>query len=301
MTARTSDLIGRLRTNRNIVKKILVLGARGNLGQEIVRVYRDAEVVAFDIQDLDITDEAKVLETINKLQPDVVFNCAAYTNVDAAEDNVELAQLINGKAVGFVAKACEQAKAILVHYSTGQIFDGTNSQGNNEGDAPDPINAYGASKLQGEREIAQNTSRFYIFRTCWLYGKPTNGKKSFTDIMIELAKKGQPINAVTDEIGSPTYVVDLAQASRAIVEEQKPFGIYHLTNSGQASRLDWAKAVFETLKLDVVLTPVDSSFFVRKAKRPKFELLSNNKYLKLRPWDEALAEYLKGEKREQGE
>ena len=141
-------------------------------------------------------------------------------------------------------------------------------------------------------ELQEKAEKYYLIRTCWLYGQPAAGKKSFTDIMLDLAAGHQPINAVTDEFGKPTFVVDLAQATRALIEERKPFGIYHLTNSGVASRYDWAKEIFAIKKMKVNLQAMDASFFERKAKRPKYEVLNNTKFIELRPWTEALKEYL---------
>jgi dTDP-4-dehydrorhamnose reductase len=203
-----------------------------------------------------------------------------------------MAEQINGYAVGFIAKAAKNVEAIMVHYSSGQVFDGKNPEGYNEDDQTKPVNAYGRSKLMGEMELTENLENFYLIRTCWLYGTLAAGKKSFTDIMIDLAAKGETVYAVNEEFGSPTYVVDLAQATRAVVEEKKPFGTYHLTNSGVASRYDWAEEIFSTKKIETTLKAVSSSFFDRPAPRPKYEILNNSNFIALRPWSEALKEYL---------
>ncbi|MEJ0020966.1 MAG: dTDP-4-dehydrorhamnose reductase [Candidatus Doudnabacteria bacterium] len=272
--------------------KVLILGAKGSLGQTFADVYKDQEVIAWDKNELDITDEDAVAEKITGLMPDIVINCAAYNSVDKAEDERETADLINGYAVGFIAKACDSAGATLVHYSTGQIFDGSKSEGYNEDDQPGPVNFYGKSKLLGEMQLQEYAENFYLIRTCWLYGRPAEGKKSFTDIMLELATGNTVINATKDEFGKPTYVKDLAEATRALVDEKKPFGIYHLTNSGIASRFDWANEIFTIRKNKALLEAVNAGFFPRKAKRPKYEVLNNTKFIQLRPWTEALKEYL---------
>ena len=273
--------------------KVLILGSKGSLGQTFVDLYNDHEVFAWDREELDITDKEKVLESIRNLSPGLIINCAAYNAVDKAEDEQEFANQINGYAPGFVAEAAALVGGVMVHYSTGQVFDGSNQEGYNEFDQPKPVNAYGQSKLLGETELQKNTEKFYLIRTCWLYGKPAAGKKSFTDLMLEMVEKG-PVKAVEDEFGNPTYVLDLAQAARALVDEKKPFGIYHLTNSGIASRYDWAKEVFAIKALKSDLKPVGSNFFQRKAVRPKYEVLNNTKFIQLRPWNEALKEYLDG-------
>ncbi|OGE88093.1 MAG: dTDP-4-dehydrorhamnose reductase [Candidatus Doudnabacteria bacterium RIFCSPLOWO2_02_FULL_49_13] len=280
--------------------KVLILGAKGNLGQAMVEVYHGHEVSAWDRAELDITDPDAVTQKITELAPELIINCAAYNAVDKAEEDRAIADQINGYAVGFVAKAAAQIGATIVHYSTGQIFDGGNSGGYNENDKPCPVNAYGMSKFMGEIELQNSTENFYLIRTCWLYGKPAVGpdaavggaKKSFTDIMLEMAKEGKPINAVSNEFGNPTYVVDLAQATRALIEQQKPFGIYHLVNSGTASRYDWAQEIFAIKGISPELNSVEGRFFERRAKRPKYEVLNNNNFIQLRPWTEALREYL---------
>ncbi len=272
--------------------KVLILGAKGSLGQAMAEVYSAHEVSAWDRAELDITDEDAVTERIGQLKPELIINCAAYNAVDQAEEERMIADQVNGYAVGFIAKAASSVGAVMVHYSTGQVFDGSNQDGYNEDDEPRPVNQYGESKQLGEIELQENTENFYLIRTCWLYGKPAAGKKSFTDLMLEIAKRGEPINAVKNEFGNPTYVVDLAQATAALIQQKKPFGIYHLINSGQASRYDWAKEIFAIKNLEAELNPVDSSFFERKAKRPKYEVLNNTKYIELRPWTEALREYL---------
>lgn len=273
--------------------KVLILGARGSLGQTFVDLYKDHEVSAWDRTELDITDEEQVLQKIGEIKPELVINCAAYNSVDKAEDERETVNLINGYAVGFIAKATGMAGATMVHFSTGQVFDGSKSEGYNEDDLTNPVNSYGKSKLLGEMELRKNTENYYLIRTCWLYGRPAAGKKSFADMMLEQAAGNELIKVVVDEFGNPTYVKDLASAARALVEQKKPFGIYHLTNSGTVSRYDWAKEIFAVKHIKTMIDPVDAGFFQRKAKRPKYEVLNNTKFIQLRPWTEALNEYLK--------
>jgi len=272
--------------------KVLILGAKGNLGQVFVDLYKDHEVTAWDRDDLDIANEEMVAQKVKELAPELIINCAAYNSVDKAEDDRDTADTVNGYAVGYLACVADEIGATMVQYSTGQVFDGNKSEGYNEDDKTQPVNAYGMSKRIGEVELDMKMDKFYLIRTCWLYGKPTAGKKSFTDIILDQAESGSPVQVVDDEFGNPTYVLDLAHATRALVEENKPFGIYHLVNSGIASRYDWAREVASIINMQMDIVPVPGTTFPRKAKRPKYEVLNNTKFIELRPWTEALREYL---------
>jgi dTDP-4-dehydrorhamnose reductase len=271
--------------------KVLVLGAKGSLGQTFVELYKDAEVTAWDRDELDITDEQAVMQKISGLKPDLVINCAAYNAVDKAEEERELADSINGYAVGFIAKATNEINAILVHFSSAYVFAGDKPEGYNEDDLPSPVSAYGKSKLLGEMEAQENTDQFYLARTTWLYGK-IGSKPSFVELILQMAKENKSIKSITDEFGQPTYVKDLAQAVRALVEQKKPFGIYHMTNVGQASWYDWAKEIFQMKNLKVDLAEAKREDFNRAARRPQYGVLNNTKFIQLRPWTEALKEYL---------
>jgi len=273
--------------------KILILGAKGSLGQVFADLYKDQEVLAWDREELDITDEEMVAKKISEFKPNIIINCAAYNAVDKAEDDRLTADQINGYAVGFVAKAASQVGATMVHFSTNYVFAGDNQEGYNEDDEPRPQSAYAKSKLLGEIELAENTDKYYLIRTSWLYGKESiTGKSSFVEVMLGLAKAGKEIKGIKDEFASPTYVVDLAQATRALIEQNKPFGTYHLTNSGTASWYDWAKEIFAIKKLEAKVTAISRADYPRKANRPQYGTLINTKFIELRPWTEALKEYL---------
>ncbi len=273
--------------------KVLILGAKGSLGQTFVDLYHDQEVFAWDREELDITNEEMVAQKISELRPDLIVNCAAYNAVDKAEEEMDLANQINGYSVGFLSKAADSTGAIMVHFSSNYSFDGTDKEGYNE-DAPvSPQSAYAKSKVLGEMELAENSEKFYLIRTAWLYGRDSlTGKPSFVDTMLKLAEKNQEIKSINDEFGQPTFVVDLAHATRAIVEEKKPFGIYHITNSGSSSWYEWAREIFEIRKMQVALTPISRDEYPRKAPRPQYGILNNTKFIELRPWTEALKEYL---------
>lgn len=272
--------------------KIIVIGKNGNLGRELLKTLPQA--TGWDRTEIDITHEAQVTSMLAEHRPDVVFNCAAFTNVDQAQSDYKAAELINGQAVGFLAKACHDINATLVHYSTGMVFKGDNPNGYNEDSTPDPVNAYGESKLLGEKLIAKHIQKYYLIRTEWLYAKPENktAKKSFNEIILDLAKTNSSLVGVIDEIGKPTWANDLAQASFQLISRDYPYGIYHLTNEGQASRHDWAKEILKIKNIDIPLEAVEGKTFARPAPRPKYELLNNNKFPKLRSWQDALKEYL---------
>lgn len=274
---------------------ILILGANGALGSELTKLLSKHKPETFDHEDLDITNEAAVSAKIAELKPEVIINCAAYNDVDKAEDERSMAENINGYAVGFVAKAANSVGALMVHFSSNYVFDGQKNDGYREDDVPNPQSSYGKYKLMGEIELQKNTEKFYLVRTAWLYGadQQKTGKKSFPEKMLELARVDQSIDLIEDEFGNPTYVPDLALAVKQLVESGKPFGIYHLVNTGVASWYDWAKEVFTIKDIKAKLAPVSASSFERKAQRPKNGGLLNTKFPELRPWTEALKDYLK--------
>ena len=272
--------------------KVLILGAKGNLGQEFVKLYHDHEVLAWDRAELDIADEAAVKQKITEVRPRLIINCAAYNAVDKAEEEQVLANDINGYAVGYIAVVASELGATLVHFGSNYVFDGNSPEGYNEDDRPNPQSAYAKSKLLGEMELTQYLDNFYLIRTSWLYGRSSEGKKSFVDIMLEKAKEPGELKLVSDEFASPTWTRDLAQATRALVEQEKPFGVYHLVNNGSHSWHWWAEEIFTIKNLSVPTHEVSGEEFERKAKRPKYGILNNTKFIELRPWTEALREYL---------
>ncbi len=272
------------------------------LGQALQQTLRQArgeeQIIAWDKEEIDITNEIEVNRKIKNLKPEIIINVAAYNAVDRAEEEPALANLVNGSAVGFLAQAAKETGAVLVHYSTGYVFDGTKN-GYKEDDPPKPINAYGRSKFLGEKLLRENYDRFYLIRTNLLYGRPGRSdlsKPSFVELMLKKARETNTIEAVSDEISNPTYVKDLALATIDLINQEYPFGIYHLVNEGQASWSDWAKEIFGIKKIEVNLVSILSEKLRRSAPRPKYSTLSNTKFTKLRPWPEALREYLSEEK-----
>jgi dTDP-4-dehydrorhamnose reductase len=270
-------------------KLVLILGAKGMLGTELSLVFSDLKPICWDIDDLDITKEEIVQKRIREMSPSVIINASAYTNVDGAEENEALANRINGTAVGHLAKTAELIGAKLVHYSTDYVFNGENLDGYHEADKPDPVNAYGRSKLMGERAIQKECKNYYIIRTSWLYG--TAGK-NFVETMIDLARDKKQISVVNDQFGKPTFTLDLAQQTRKLLDKEKNFGIYHITNEGQTSWFEFAKKIFELTRNNVQVIPVTTDKFPRPARRPHYSSLINTKTQLLRSWESALSDYV---------
>ena len=248
------------------------------LGKDLSTFFPDA--VKLTHSELDITDEAQVNSTIEDIRPDVVISAAAYTNVDGCEDNQDLAFNVNGKALKYIAKSCFSVGATLVHYSTDYVFDGSRNE-YVESDATNPINVYGESKLLGEKNIIENMTDYRIIRTSWLFG--LHGK-NFVETMIKLSSEMQTVKVVNDQFGKPTFTLDLARKTPEIIK--LPPGIYHITNEGSCSWYELARATIENV------VPCSTDEFPRKAKRPKYSILRNTKTSAMRPWKEALHEYL---------
>lgn len=274
---------------------VLVLGSKGMLGSELVRQLKakGLEVAAFD-SDLDVRDKQALLTKIQELKPEVIYNCVAYNAVDLAEVEKEKATSLNVLAVSNIAEAANSVGATLVHFSTGFVFDGQSTKSYTESDQPNPQSVYAQTKYQGEME-ALKCAKSYVVRLNLLFGKSAeseNAKKSFPELILELAKDQKEFAFVTDEISTPTYAVDLTQATLRLVDEKYSFGIYHLSNEGQASWLDFAEEVFRIKGVEVKLNPVTGDKFKRAAKRPKNSVVANTKFPKLRPWQQALQEFL---------
>jgi dTDP-4-dehydrorhamnose reductase len=285
--------------------KILIIGSKGMLGQELMRVFGDkrqetesAEIIGWDRGEIDVANEVEVNQKIKDLKPDIIINAAAYNAVDKCEEEegFAIAKKINGEAPGYLAKIAKELEIILVHYSTDYVFAGDKKEGYKEDDAPSPISKYGESKLLGEENVRKFGEKYYLLRTCKLFGRPAiseAAKKSFVDIMLNLAGKQDTIEAVDEGYASPTYAPDLAQRTREIVDGHYPWGIYHVTNSGACTWYEFAKEIFKIKNIKINLIPVGGDKFPRPARRPKFSPLINTKLPLMRSWQEALKEYLK--------
>jgi len=260
--------------------KTLILGAGGMLGTDLCRAFPDA--VKLTHADIDIADKERIIETIKRIEPDVVINAAAYTDVDGCEDecNRKLAFDVNGRAPGYIAQGCTLVGAKLVHFSTDYVFDGSRKE-YLESDTPAPINVYGESKLLGERNIIESMDNYRIIRTSWLFG---HHGRNFVETMLKLSGKMDTVRVVDDQFGKPTYAIDLAHNTTEIIGLAP--GIYHITNDGVCSWYEFASAIIDNV------VPCSSDAFVRKAKRPEYSVLVNTKTAPLRHWREALLEYL---------
>ncbi|MDP7116341.1 MAG: dTDP-4-dehydrorhamnose reductase [Candidatus Woesearchaeota archaeon] len=267
--------------------KILILGAKGMLGTDLKKLFPDA--TAYDLPELDITDKQAVDKAFSTLMPEAVINAAAYTDVDGAESNEQQAYAINADAVKNIAEAAKKINAIVVHYSTDYVFEGKDKEGYKEEDYKNPLNVYGNSKSQGEDFLINETKQFYLIRTAWLFGK--NGK-NFVYTMMELGKTKPELSVVNDQIGSPTYTVDLARVTKQLLDEKKPFGVYHATNSGSCSWHEFACEIMKQANLSPKVSPCTTDEFPRPAKRPSFSILKNTKLPKLRQWKQALKAFM---------
>lgn len=278
--------------------KIVVTGANGQLGQELVRQLRQTnfELYPFTKSDLDITNENIVNEVITKIEPDIIINAAAYTKVDQAEVEEETAYLVNAFGQRNLAVAAEKVGAKVCYISTDYVFDGNSTVPYREYDKTNPLGVYGKSKLVGEELTKSLCSRYFIVRTAWVYGE---FGQNFVKTMLRLAKEKEEINVVKDQIGSPTYTVDLASFIIDLVQTEK-FGIYHCTNSGYCSWYEFAVAIFEESNIMMRVNPITTKQFPRPAERPKYSVLDNfamkvNGFSMLRHWREALKEFLKSD------
>jgi len=283
-----------------MTKTILIIGARGMLGQDLTKLFAADgryQTVSWDKEEIDITDRAQVRKKLTKLKPDIIINAAAYNAVDLCETDknaYRLAKKINGTAVGYLARASQKLSAIFVQYSTDYVFDGRNQKGYTEKAKPKPLSKYGLSKYLGEQQAQKYAKKLYLIRTSRLFGPPTaTGKKSFFATMLELAKKNSELKVVNEELSCFTYTPDLALATKKLVESKKYFGIYHLTNSQPATWYQAAKELFQLLKIKTPVIPVLRSTFPRPAKIPKYSTLLSTKNPPLRSYQSALKDYLK--------
>lgn len=268
--------------------KVLVTGANGMLGQDLCPILRknNYEVIETDIHNLDITNLSNVETILTKELPDIVIHCAAYTNVDKAEEDIKTARLINSTGTENLAKACADIDATLVYVSTDYVFNGQRVTPILPTDKTEPLNNYGLTKLEGEEAVKKYCSKYFITRTSWLYG--IYGK-NFVETMISLADKPE-LKVVDDQVGCPTWTIELANGIIKLLET-KDYGVYHVCGSGSTSWFGFAKEIFDQLGLDVNLKPCTTEEFPRPAKRPAYSVMNNNGLC--RPWEEALEDYIK--------
>lgn len=288
-------------------EKVLIFGSKGMLGSYLTNVLEDRgyDVVKSalekddgeDVHVVDITDEKSVDSLIKNVEPDWVINCAAYTNVNKAESEPEVANAVNALAPKYMATACKDMNIPLVHISTDQVFGDDRKEGYEESCTDfKPLNVYGSTKLDGEKNILESGCTSYIFRTSWLFGpNATNFIKFVTDTASDPKKE---IKIVTDEIGCPTYVGDLTKRVEMALDGEIEPGIYHACSKNALSRYEFAKEILEAQDIEKDIIPIDSSMFTRPAKVPSVSILVNTKLPEARTSYEMLEEYVKEVKNE---
>lgn len=275
--------------------KVLVTGVKGQLGFDVVNelLKRGHEAIGVDIEEMDITDEESVNRVIKAAAPEAVIHCAAYTAVDAAEDNVDICRKVNATGTGYIAKVCKDLDIKMMYISTDYVFNGQGTRPWEPDDVREPLNIYGQTKYEGELLVEETLDKFFTVRIAWVFG--VNGK-NFIKTMLNLGKTRDKLTVVADQIGSPTYTYDLARLLVDMIETDK-YGRYHATNEGLCSWYDFACEIFKQAGMNVSVEPVGSDQFPVKAKRPmnsrmNKDKLAENGFAPLPSWQDALARYL---------
>jgi dTDP-4-dehydrorhamnose reductase len=280
--------------------KYLVTGAGGQLGSEWLRFLQKqgSAFKAFGSDELDITDASAVSSSIETVKPDIVINCAAYTNVDRAESEPEAAYSVNRDGVGNLAKACRDVGILMVHYSTDYVFPGRKDDENNYPDgypedaAPGPVNRYGKTKLAGEEVLLKSGTDFLLIRVSWLCGP---GGSNFINSMLRLRGDRESVNVVDDQTGSPSYTFDVVEKTDRLIRRDKR-GIFHISSGGKLSWADFAAEIFRLTGSGTVVNRIPSSEYPMDAARPAFSLLSKQKLIHagLKPvdWKKGLNNFL---------
>lgn len=276
--------------------KVLVTGVKGQLGYDVVNelTKRGHIAIGTDIEEMDITDKNSVNSVIKESMPEAVIHCAAYTAVDAAEDNVEICRKINAEGTQNIADVCKELDIKMIYISTDYVFDGEGERPWEPEDERTPLNVYGQTKYEGELAVQNTLDKYFIVRIAWVFG--VNGK-NFIKTMLNLGKTRDSLTVVNDQFGSPTYTYDLAKLLVDMVETEK-YGIYHATNEGICTWYEFACEIFRAAGMNVKVSPVSASEYPAKAKRPSNsrmskEKLTENGFEKLPTWQDALARYLK--------
>lgn len=276
--------------------KVLVTGVKGQLGYDVMAelAKRNIEAIGVDIDEMDITDKISVEKVIGEAAPDVVVHCAAYTAVDAAEDNEALCRRVNAGGTRNIAEVCKKLDCKMVYISTDYVFDGQGTRPWEPDDERHPLNVYGQTKYEGELAVQENLSKYFIVRIAWVFGK--NGK-NFVKTMLKLAETHDKLTVVNDQFGSPTYTYDLARLLVDMIQTDK-YGIYHATNEGICTWYEFACEIFRQAGVKIEVTPVPASEYPAKAKRPENSCLDKSKltengFERLPSWQDALRRYLK--------
>ena len=276
--------------------KVLVTGVKGQLGYDVVKELekRGMDAVGVDIEEMDITDAASVEKVLGEAAPDAVIHCAAYTAVDAAEEQEELCRRVNADGTRNIARMCKKLDIKMIYISTDYVFNGQGTRPWEPEDERQPLNVYGQTKCEGEEAVQELLEKYFIVRIAWVFG--VNGK-NFVKTMLRLAETGKRVTVVNDQYGSPTYTYDLARLLVDMVLTDK-YGIYHATNEGICTWYEFACEIFRQANAAVEVVPVTAAEYQAKAKRPENsrmskEKLTENGFDRLPPWQDALKRYLK--------
>ena len=276
--------------------KVFVTGVRGQLGYDVVNELekRGIEAIGVDIQEMDITDADSVSKVIGEAAPDAVIHCAAYTAVDAAEDNEEVCRKVNADGTQNIANMCKILDIPMIYISTDYVFDGQGERPWQPEDERAPLNVYGQTKYEGELAVQNTLEKFFIVRIAWVFG--LNGK-NFVKTMLNLGRNRDRLTVVNDQFGSPTYTYDLARLLVDMILTEK-YGIYHATNEGICSWYEFACEIFRQADVSVEVAPVTADQYPAKAKRPSNSRMSKDKleeqgFERLPSWQDALSRYLK--------
>lgn len=276
--------------------RVLVTGVKGQLGFDVVNelTKRNHIAIGVDVEEMDITDCEAVNKVIMESDVEAVIHCAAYTAVDAAEDNEELCRKVNAEGSKNIATVCKNLDIKMMYISTDYVFNGQGTREWQPDDEREPLNIYGQTKYEGELAIEELLEKYFIVRIAWVFG--VNGK-NFIKTMLNLSKTRDSLTVVNDQIGSPTYTYDLARLLVDMIETEK-YGRYHATNEGLCSWYEFAVEIFKQAGITINVSPVDSSAFPAKAKRPSNSRMSKDKleengFMRLPTWQDALGRYLK--------
>lgn len=276
--------------------KVFVTGVKGQLGHDVMNELekQGLEGIGVDIDEMDITDADQVNKVIKEAAPDAVIHCAAYTAVDAAEDNEEICRKVNASGTENIAKVCEELDIKMMYISTDYVFNGQGERPWEPDDEREPLNVYGQTKYEGELAIEKHVKKFFTVRIAWVFG--VNGK-NFIKTMLNLGKTHDHLTVVNDQTGSPTYTYDLARLLVDMIQTDK-YGRYHATNEGLCTWYEFACEIFKQAGMNVSVAPVSSDEYPAKAKRPSNSRMDKSKLTKngfkpLPTWQDALARYLK--------
>ncbi|MEZ3426863.1 MAG: dTDP-4-dehydrorhamnose reductase [Lachnospiraceae bacterium] len=276
--------------------KVLVTGVKGQLGYDVAKELekRGTSVVGVDVDEMDITDEAAVRRVISEALPDAVIHCAAYTAVDAAQDNEEMCRKVNAEGTRYIAKMCKELGIKMLYISTDYVFDGQGTRPWEPDDERNPLSVYGQTKYEGELAVQNMLDKYFIVRITWTFG--VNGK-NFVKTMLRLSEKNSSIRVVNDQYGSPTATADLAVLLSDMIATDK-YGIYHATNEGICTWYEFTCEIFRQAGIGVEVVPVTTAEYGAKAPRPANSRMSKDKltangFERLPSWQDALTRYLK--------